>query len=83
MGGDSLVSKAKKKSYQNNEEFQALYSQVGGHVNMKILNEKYVLKPLNKREANFYENLPTELTDIVPVYYGTVGNQQENQLENR
>merc|ERR1719422_800961 len=59
-------------SSDHQENFKTLYSQVGGHVNMKILNETLVCKPLNKREVKFYQHLPRQLYDFVPRYHGTV-----------
>lgn len=56
---------------ENTDNFKSLRSQVGGHVNMKILNETYVCKPLNCREVRFYEKLPSQLQDFVPKYHGT------------
>ena len=56
----------------NENKLTTLYSQVGGHVNMKILDEKFVLKPLNRREVKFYQSLPHQLGDLVPKYHGTV-----------
>ena len=47
---------------------------------MKKLGEKFVCKPLNRREAKFYQNLPKQLYDLVPKYHGTVlgSHAQEN-----
>merc|ERR1712227_480169 len=59
-------------SSDHQENFKTPYSQVGGHVNMKILNETLVCKPLNKREVKFYQHLPRQLYDFVPRYHGTV-----------
>ena len=55
-----------------------LKAQVGGHVYMKILNDKYVCKPLNERELQFYQNIPKNLADHVPAFQGTlvVGNRE-------
>jgi hypothetical protein len=55
-----------------------LKAQVGGHVYMKILNDHYVCKPLNERELQFYQNIPTKLADHVPAFQGTlvVGNEE-------
>ena len=55
---DSLSLRIKDHIGNNNDKFKTFYSQVGGHVNMKILDEKFVCKPLNRREVRFYQNLP-------------------------
>ena len=69
---DSLSLRIKDHIGNNNDKFKTFYSQVGGHVNMKILDEKFVCKPLNRREVRFYQNLPKQLCDLVPKYHGTV-----------
>ena len=66
-------------SEKNEQSFEQLYSQVGGHVSMKILNERYVCKPLNIRELSFYQNLPAELSLLVPTYHGTVSLDSDSQ----
>ena len=69
---------------QEKQSFKKLYSQVGGHVSMKILNERYVCKPLNQRELSFYQKLPEELIGLVPAYHGTVSlNTADSQLDQR
>ena len=51
---------------------------------MKILNERYVCKPLNTREVSFYQKLPKELIGLVPAYHGTVSlNTADSQLDER
>ena len=51
---------------------------------MKILNERYVSKPLNMREVSFYQKLPEELIGLVPAYHGTVSlNTTDAQLDER
>jgi len=51
---------------------------------MKILNERYVCKPLNTREVSFYQKLPEELIGLVPAYHGTVSlNTADSQLDER
>jgi len=49
---------------------------------MKILNERFVCKPLNLREVSFYQNLPADLSDFVPTYHGTVSLDSDSQLRN-
>ena len=60
-----------------------LKAQVGGHVYMKILNDKYVCKPLNERELQFYQKIPKTLADHVAAFQGTlvVGNREETGSE--
>jgi len=47
---------------------------------MKLLNDSQVCKPLNQREAEFYQNIPKTLLEHVPVFLGTV-NIQNNEKE--
>jgi len=49
-----------------------LRAQVGGHVGMKIFNDHYVCKPLNRRELKFYQFLPKQLSSLVPEFVGTL-----------
>ena len=65
------ASTSAEDAVDNTDHFKSLRSQVGGHVNMKILNEAYVCKPLNSREVRFYQKLPSQLQDFVPNYHGT------------
>jgi len=60
-----------------------LKAQVGGHVYMKILNEQYVCKPLNKRELEFYQNIPKNLMKHVPAYKGTLLLDNQDLCKNR
>jgi len=77
MDRDSLS--LRDRTHHNNEnKLKTLYSQVGGHVNMKILDEKFVCKPLNRREVKFYQHLPKQLCDLVPKYHGTVRGSHED-----
>jgi len=39
---------------------------------MKIYDDRYVCKPLNKRELKFYQSLPTQLNHLVPCFVGTL-----------
>ena len=51
---------------------------------MKILNERYVCKPLNMREVSFYQKLPEELIGLVPAFHGTVSlNNTDSPLGER
>ena len=56
----------------NEVTLKPLKAQVGGHVYMKILNDQFVCKPLNKRELEFYQNIPKNLLKHVPAYKGTL-----------
>ena len=66
----------------NNDNFKTLVSQVGGHVNMKILNGNYVCKPLNPRELQFYRKLSAHIHDFVPKFHGTLS-LEDNHESNR
>lgn len=43
---------------------------VGGHHPIKLYKEESICKPLNKREARFYRQLPELLRDFVPSFQG-------------
>lgn len=48
-----------------------LSNQVGGHTRLLLLNDKTVIKPLNVRELEFYQNIPgNDITQFVPKYKG-------------
>jgi inositol-hexakisphosphate 5-kinase len=48
-----------------------LSNQVGGHTRLLLLNEKTVIKPLNVRELEFYQNIPgNDIQHFVPSYKG-------------
>eukprot|EP00092_Neocalanus_flemingeri_P089344 GFUD01113053.1.p1 GENE.GFUD01113053.1~~GFUD01113053.1.p1 ORF type:complete len:346 (+),score=69.72 GFUD01113053.1:48-1085(+) len=51
-----------------------LHAQVGGHVGMKIFDDRYVCKPLNRRELQFYQAIPRQLSQLVPGFVGTLTN---------
>lgn len=49
-----------------------LSNQVGGHTRLLLLNDKTVIKPLNFRELEFYQNIPgNDIQHFVPNYKGT------------
>lgn len=51
-----------------------LSNQVGGHTRLLLLNDKTVIKPLNIRELEFYQNIPgNDIQDFVPKYKGKIG----------
>ena len=76
----NFAVKGNESQTEKDQSFEKLYSQVGGHVSMKILNERFVCKPLNLREVSFYQNLPADLSDFVPTYHGTVSLDSDSQL---
>lgn len=48
-----------------------LSNQVGGHTRLLLLNDKTVIKPLNIRELEFYQNIPgNDIQQFVPNYKG-------------
>lgn len=50
-----------------------LSNQVGGHTRLLLLNDKTVIKPLNIRELEFYQNIPgNDIQDFVPKYKGVM-----------
>merc|ERR1711973_195360 len=79
MNNNFFLGENESHSEKDEQCCEELYSQVGGHVNMKTLNERYVCKPLNIRELSFYQNLPAELSVFVPTYHGTVSLDSNSQ----
>lgn len=53
-------------------DLHPLSNQVGGHTRLLLLNEKTVIKPLNTRELEFYQNIPNNsmIQQFVPKYKG-------------
>lgn len=49
-----------------------LFSQVGGHTRLLLLNQSTICKPLNYREFDFYQNLPRDIDVFVPKYKGVM-----------
>lgn len=75
-----ITNHSKSLLLGQNVSLKPLKAQVGGHVYMKLLNDSQVCKPLNQREAEFYQNIPKTLLEHVPVFLGTV-NIQNNEKE--
>lgn len=46
------------------------FIQVGGHTRLLLLNQSTVIKPLNIRELDFYQNIPSDIQAFVPKYKG-------------
>jgi len=58
-----------------------LANQVGGHTRLLLLNDKTVIKPLNIRELEFYQNIPgNDIQHFVPKYKGIVNSRQYQVL---
>uniref|UniRef100_A0A336MUB7 Kinase n=1 Tax=Culicoides sonorensis TaxID=179676 RepID=A0A336MUB7_CULSO len=56
---------------ESDEDEIALYplsNQVGGHTRLLVLNQSTVIKPLNIRELEFYQNIPSDIQQFVPKY---------------
>ncbi|XP_017469068.1 PREDICTED: uncharacterized protein LOC108361047 [Rhagoletis zephyria] len=51
---------------------QPLSNQVGGHTRLLLLNQSTVIKPLNLRELDFYQNIPHDVQKFVPKYKGVM-----------
>ncbi|XP_061397945.1 uncharacterized protein LOC133333671 [Musca vetustissima] len=51
---------------------QPLSNQVGGHTRLLLLNQSTVIKPLNLRELDFYQNIPQDIQKFVPKYKGVM-----------
>jgi inositol-hexakisphosphate kinase len=59
-----------QSSDDDETEISYLSNQVGGHTRLLLLNDKTVIKPLNSRELEFYQNIPQEIQQFVPKYKG-------------
>uniref|UniRef100_A0A182FBW3 Kinase n=1 Tax=Anopheles albimanus TaxID=7167 RepID=A0A182FBW3_ANOAL len=60
---------------ESDEDEIALYplnNQVGGHTRLLLLNQSTVIKPLNLRELEFYQNIPSDIQQFVPKYRGVM-----------
>uniref|UniRef100_U5EUR6 Kinase n=1 Tax=Corethrella appendiculata TaxID=1370023 RepID=U5EUR6_9DIPT len=60
-----------------------LNNQVGGHTRLLLLNQSTVIKPLNVRELEFYENIPNDIQQFVPKYKGVMQATTTGKLEKR
>jgi hypothetical protein len=59
-------------THQDEINLYPLTNQVGGHTRLLVLNDKTVIKPLNIRELEFYQNIPgNDIQHFVPKYKGT------------
>ena len=47
-----------------------MFSQVGGHTRLLLLDQGTICKPLNPRELDFYQNIPHDIEMFVPKYKG-------------
>lgn len=50
--------------------FFFFHFKVGGHTRLLLLNQGTVIKPLNIRELDFYQNIPQDIQMFVPKYKG-------------
>lgn len=48
---------------------------MGGHTRLLLLNQSTVIKPLNIRELDFYQNIPHDIEYFVPKYKGMVNSR--------
>ncbi|KAF6209207.1 hypothetical protein GE061_014952 [Apolygus lucorum] len=60
-----------------------LNNQVGGHTRLLLLDEGTICKPLNKRELEFYQNIPEEIKPYVPKYKGVMQGSGDVKLDKR
>ncbi|EDW56656.1 uncharacterized protein LOC6615409 isoform X1 [Drosophila sechellia] len=73
--GKSLKNPQLSKDLLDNEDEVALHplsNQVGGHTRLLLLNQSTVIKPLNLRELDFYQNIPQDILKFVPKYKGVM-----------
>lgn len=59
-----------KKCDEDEVSLLPLQNQVGGHTRLLLLNQSTICKPLNPRELDFYQNLPSDIQFFVPEYKG-------------
>lgn len=67
---NSSESDEDESSHHDEINLYPLSNQVGGHTRLLLLNEKTVIKPLNFRELEFYQNIPSDIQHFVPKYKG-------------
>uniref|UniRef100_A0A224XFD9 Kinase n=1 Tax=Panstrongylus lignarius TaxID=156445 RepID=A0A224XFD9_9HEMI len=60
-----------------------LNNQVGGHTRLLLLDESTICKPLNRRELEFYQNIPAEIKVFVPKYKGIMQGSGDVKLDKR
>uniref|UniRef100_A0A0K8U947 Uncharacterized protein n=1 Tax=Bactrocera latifrons TaxID=174628 RepID=A0A0K8U947_BACLA len=65
-----LLPQLSKDLLESEDEvaLQPLSNQVGGHTRLLLLNQSTVIKPLNLRELDFYQNIPHDVQKFVPKY---------------
>lgn len=68
---NSSESDEDDSSHHDEINLYPLSNQVGGHTRLLLLNDKTVIKPLNFRELEFYQNIPADIQHFVPKYKGT------------
>ncbi|CAO1346946.1 unnamed protein product [Diamesa hyperborea] len=71
----SILSQNNSESDEDDEiNLYPLNNQVGGHTRLLLLNDKTVIKPLNFRELEFYQNIPKndDIQHFVPKYKGVM-----------
>ncbi|KAM7342379.1 inositol hexakisphosphate kinase isoform 1-T8 [Cochliomyia hominivorax] len=69
-----LPTQLSKDHLESEDEvaLQPLSNQVGGHTRLLLLNQSTVIKPLNLRELDFYQNIPQDIQKFVPKYKGVM-----------
>jgi hypothetical protein len=67
---NSSESDEDDSSHHDEINLYPLSNQVGGHTRLLLLNDKTVIKPLNFRELEFYQNIPADIQHFVPKYKG-------------
>jgi len=78
MNSECQVSQNDLGRHSESANLRPLHAQVGGHVRMKIFDERYVCKPLNRRELRFYQEIPKQLRSLVPQFIGTLDIQDNH-----
>ncbi|XP_031632741.1 uncharacterized protein LOC116346690 [Contarinia nasturtii] len=67
-----LHSKQSSIDHDDEVALHPLSNQVGGHTRLLLLNQSTVIKPLNIRELDFYQNIPSDIQLFVPKYKGVM-----------
>ncbi|CAG9815640.1 unnamed protein product [Phaedon cochleariae] len=59
--------------FNNEVDLFPLNNQVGGHTRLMVLNSTTIVKPLNYRELDFYQNIQEQdIKNFVPTYKGVM-----------
>lgn len=78
---NSSESDEDDSSHHDEINLYPLSNQVGGHTRLLLLNDKTVIKPLNFRELEFYQNIPQDIQHFVPKYKGETNDRPRKKVQ--